>query len=542
VSTVAKAPNKRLILIACILGSGIAFLDGTVVNVALPAIQKDLGAGLSAQQWIVEGYMLSLSSLLLVGGSLDDLFERRTVFAVGVAGFGVMSLACAVAPSVGVLVAARVLQGAFGALLVPSTLAIIIATFPEAERGAAIGSWTAWTGISTVVGPLAGGALIDSGSWRWIFLLNVPFVIVVLVLTAKAIPKTGSRQAGAKVDFLGGLLCALGLGGVVFALIEQSRLGWSDPAVALAGVGGVIALVAFVVHEMRTESPMMPLYLFRSRNFAVGNLATLTMYAGLGGALFFVALYLQQVAGYSALKAGAAFLPLTVLTFFLARRFGGLADKYGPRWFMGFGPIVAAAGLALLMRLDMKADYVTELLPALVLFGLGLSMTVAPLTSTVLGAVEEKHAGVASGVNNAIARIAGLLAIAVLGAFVASQFSSVLSDRLGSRPLSPAAQAAVKEAKDRSLTTAPAQRVPTAERPVVLHALEDASTSAFKVGLGIGALLVFAGGVVSLVGIQNPRRSVPSADCGGGALVGASQDLARLPELELPAAAAPARA
>jgi EmrB/QacA subfamily drug resistance transporter len=538
----AKAPNKRLILIACILGSGIAFLDGTVVNVALPAIQADLGAGLSAQQWIVEGYMLSLSSLLLVGGSLDDLFERRTVFAVGVAGFGVMSLACALAPSVGVLVAARVLQGVFGALLVPSTLAIIIATFPETERGAAIGTWTAWTGISTVVGPLAGGALIDGGSWRWIFLLNVPLVIAVLVLTAKAIPHTASQQPGAKVDFLGGALCAVGLGGVVFALIEQSRLGWSDPAVALAGVVGVAALIAFVVHEMRTESPMMPLYLFRSRNFTVGNVATLTMYAGLGGALFFVALYLQQVAGYSALKAGASFLPLTAMTFLLARRFGALADRHGPRLFMGIGPIFAAAGLALLMRLDAGADYVTQLLPALLVFGLGLSMTVAPLTSTVLGAVDEKHAGVASGVNNAIARVAGLLAIAVLGAFVASQFSSALDSRLGGKPLSPAARAAVSEAKKRSLTTAPASGVPPAERAQVRSALEHASSSAFDLGLGIGAVLVLAGGFVSLAGIENPRRSVPCEECPGGALVGASEDLGRLPELELPAPAAPAGA
>lgn len=530
----AKAPNKRLILIACILGSGIAFLDGTVVNVALPAIQADLGAGLSAQQWIVEGYMLSLSSLLLVGGSLDDLFERRTVFAVGVAGFGVMSLACALAPTVGFLVAARVVQGAFGALLVPSTLAIIIATFPESERGAAIGSWTAWTGISTVVGPLAGGALIDAGSWRWIFVLNVPIVIAVLVLTAKAIPHTASKQPDAKVDFLGGFLCALGLGGVVFALIEQSRLGWSDPAVALAGIGGVLALIAFTVHEMRAESPMMPLYLFKSRNFAVGNVATLTMYAGLSGALFFVALYLQQVAGYSALKAGASFLPLTAMTFFLARRFGALADKFGPRWFMGFGPVVAAVGLALLLRVDSRADYLSQLLPALLVFGLGLSMTVAPLTSTVLGAVEEKHAGVASGVNNAIARIAGLLAIAVLGAFVTSQFSSVVDSRLGGRPLSPTARAAVAEAKDRSLTTAPAARVPPPERPLVKGALEDASSSAFDVGLGIGAVLVLMGGLVSLVGIENPRRSVSCEDCAGGALVGASEDLGRLPELDLP--------
>ena len=533
--------NKRLILIACILGSGIAFLDGTVVNVALPAIQDDLGASLAGQQWVVEGYLLSLSSLLLVGGSLDDLFERRTVFAAGVGGFGVMSLVCAIAPNVEVLIGARVIQGAFGALLVPSTLAIIIATFPESERGAAIGSWTAWTGISTVLGPLLGGALIDGASWRWIFLINIPLVLVVLMLTKRAIPHTASQQPDAKVDFLGAFLCALGLGGVVFALIEQSRLGWSDPAVAIAGIVGVLALALFIWHERRAVSPMMPLYLFKSRNFAVGNLATLTMYSGLGGALFFVGLYLQQVAGYSALAAGAAFLPLTAMMFTLSRRFGRLADKYGPRWFMGFGPIIAGAGLALLMRLDSHADYFTQLLPALIVFGLGLSLTVAPLTSTVLSAVDEKHAGVASGVNNAIARVAGLLAIAVLGAFVSSQFSSSVDEKLAGRPLSAQARAAVKEAKDRSLTTEPARRVPPPERPVVRGVLEDASASAFRLGLGIGSLLVLTGGVVSLVGIQNPRRSVPCEDCPGGALVGASEELGRLPEVELPAgAAAPA--
>jgi EmrB/QacA subfamily drug resistance transporter len=526
--------NKRLVLVACILGSGIAFLDGTVVNVALPAIQRDLGAGLAAQQWVVEGYMLSLSSLLLVGGSLDDLFERRTVFAAGVAGFGVMSLACAIAPSVGVLIAARVLQGAFGALLVPSTLAIIIATFPEDERGGAIGSWTAWSGITTVAGPLLGGALIDSASWRWVFLINVPLVILVLVITAKAIPRTASQQPDAKVDFLGAALCAAGLGGVIFALIEQPQRGWGDPAVAIAAAGGVIALIAFVVNERRTASPMLPLYLFRSRNFAVGNLATLTMYAGLGGTLFFVSIYLQQVAGYSALAAGAAYLPLTFVTFFLARRFGKLADKHGPRLFMGLGPIVAAAGLALLLQIDARADYVSQLLPGLLVFALGLAMTVAPLTAAVLSAVDEKHAGVASGVNNAVARVAGLLAIAVLGAFVSSQFARVVDDQLGGRPLSAPAQAAVKEAKDRSLTTQPAARVPPPDHAKVQNALAAGSTSAFHLGIGIGAGLVLIGGIVSLVGIENPRRRVACEDCPGGALVGASEDVGKLPELGLP--------
>jgi EmrB/QacA subfamily drug resistance transporter len=532
-----SVPNKRLVLIACILGSGIVFLDGTVVNVALPAIQSELGGSLASQQWIVEGYLLTLSSLLLVGGSLDDLFERRTVFITGVIAFGVTSLACAVAPSVGFLIGARLLQGAAGALLVPSTLAIIVATFREQERGAAIGSWTAWTGISTVIGPLAGGALIDGVSWRLIFLLNVPFVLVTVALTLRALPRTESQQPGARVDFLGATLCALALGGLVFALIEQSRLGWSDPLVAAAGIGGALALAAFLWWERRAPSPMLPLGLFRSRNFAVGNIATLTMYAGLGGVLFFVTLFLQQVAGYSALEAGSAFLPLTALTFTLARRFGGLADRYGPHLFMGFGPLVAGAGLLLLLRLDAQVNYVTDLLPALTLFGLGLSMTVAPLTATVLGSVEEKHAGVASGVNNATARVAGLLAIAVLGAFVASAFASSVDADLAGKPLGPAARAAVAEAKGRSLTVQPANKVPPPQRAEVRSALEDASVSAFRVAIGIGAALVIAGGVASLAGIQNPRRRVPSRDCPGGALVGASTDLARAPEEPTPAPA-----
>ena len=503
------------------------FLDGTVVNVGLPAIQADLGASLAAQQWVVEAYMLTLSSLLLVGGSLDDLFERRTVFAAGVAGFGVASLACALAPTTEMLIAARALQGLAGALLVPSTLAIIMATFPVAERARAIGTWTAWAGISTVIGPLGGGLLIDAASWRWIFLINVPFVLVTLFLIARAIPHTGSARADARVDWLGGLLCALGLGGVVVALIEQPRVGWDDPLVAAGGLGGLLALALFIAHERRTREPMMPLELFRARNFAVGNIATLTLYAGLGGALFFVALYLQQVAGYSAVEAGAAFLPFTVIMFLLSRRIGELADRVGPRLFMGLGPVVAGVGLLLFLRVGEDAAYAAEVLPATIVFGLGMSATVAPLTATVLGAVDERRSGVASGVNNALTRIAGLLAIAVLGAFVAGAFVSDLEGRLGATALSPAARAAVEEAKERSLSTAPAERVEGAERERLRAALAESSTAAFHLGVAIAGALVLAGGVLSLAGIANPRREVACSDCAGGPLVGAPEELGR---------------
>jgi EmrB/QacA subfamily drug resistance transporter len=525
-----SAPSKRLTLVACILGTAMVFIDGTVLNVALPAIQKDLDAGLADQQWIVEAFLLTLSSLLLVGGSLDDIFERRSVFAAGVAGFGAMSLLCAVAPSVEVLIAARALQGAAGALLVPSTLAIIMAVFPTAERGAAIGTWTAWAGVATVIGPLGGGVLVQAASWRWIFVLNLPLALVTLWLIGRAIPRMEPPERGARVDWLGGLLGFIGLGGLIVALIEQPQRGWGDPIVWGGALLGVAALVAFVVHERRTAEPMLPLGLFRSRNFAVGNIGTLTLYAGLSGALFFLAIYLQQVGGYSPVAAGAAFLPFTVLMFLLSKRMGALADRIGPRLFMGLGPIVAGLGLLLFLRVDQSPSYATEILPAVLIFGFGMSATVAPLTATVLGAVDERYTGVASGVNNAISRVAGLLAIALLGAFVAAAFSHSVDDALAGRRLSPAASAAVAEAKDRSLSVAPADSVPAAERPRVRAALADSSESAFHLGIAIAGLLVIGGGVASLFGIANPRREVACESCPGGALVGASEDLARVPE------------
>jgi EmrB/QacA subfamily drug resistance transporter len=515
-----------------------------VVQVALPAIREDLDVGLSAQQWVVEAYLLTLSSLLLIGGSLSDLFGRRRIFALGTALFGVTSAMCAVAPTAETLIAARALQGAAGALLVPSTLATIMAVFPPDERGRAIGSWTAWSGVSTVVGPLAGGVLVDAASWRWIFALNLIPVAFTLYLVLRELPAvTDERLEQRHVDWPGAVLAGLGLAGPVFALIEQPRYGWEDPVVYVPLIAGVVLLGLFIAHERRSPDPMMPLDLFQRRNFAVGNLATLAVYGGLGAALFFVVLFLQETGGYSALGAGLALLPITVLMFFLSSRFGALADRIGPRLFMGVGPIIAGAGLLMLLTLDSDPDYVSEVLPSMLLFGLGLAVTVAPLTATVLSDADQNHSGLASGVNNAVARVAGLIAIAAIGAVVAAQFSSTVDDRVQGLPLSADGTQAVEDAKDRPLTTSSAEDAAPQEESFLHAVFEDASVDAFHVGIGVSGALVVAGGVISLAGIQNPRRKVAAAECPGGAICGASEEVAHAEVVRLPARPAePARA
>jgi EmrB/QacA subfamily drug resistance transporter len=501
--------TKRIALVASILGSGIVFLDGTIVNVALPAIRADLSGTLADQQWVVEAYLLTLGSLLLVGGSLGDLFGRRRVFSIGLVGFGVCSLLCAVAPSTEFLIFARGVQGIAGALLVPSTLALIMDTFDEDERAAAIGTWTAWTGVATVIGPLGGGALIQGASWRWIFAINLVPVAITLFLLTRIAP---DHRTPGHVDVVGAILCALGLGGPVFALIEQPQYGWGDPRVVIPLIGGLVLLVAFVLWERGSPQPMMPLDLFKIRNFSVGNLTTLTLYAGLGVATFFLVLFIQQVGGYTPIEAGLSLLPITIMMFLLSRRFGALADRVGPHLFMGGGPIVAGLGLLLLARTNASADYITQILPGVLVFGLGLSMTVAPLTATVLSSVEPGHSGLASGVNNAVARIAGLLAIAALGAVVSSAFQSRLDHDINPSRLAPNTRAAVATARQRPLVT-DVSGVPVADRTEVHTALDDASVHAFRIGMGVGAGLAVLGGVVALIGIENPRRRVRCADC-----------------------------
>src|SRR3954463_7784089 len=441
------AQRKRLVLIACILGTAIVTVDSTVVNVALPAIAHDLGGGLAGQQWTSNAYLVTLGSLLLIGGSLGDLYGERRVFAFGVVAFGLTSIICAVAPSIEVLVAGRALQGVAGALLTPAALAVIVGTFPPDERGKAVGAWTAWGGIGLVVGPLVGGQIVDSVSWRWVFALNVPIVLGTLWLILRVVPQSRERPAEAHVDVVGALLCAFGLAGMTFGLISQPLNGWGDPMVYLPLILGALLFASFLWWEAHADHPMLPLGLFKRRNFAAGNIETFSMYGGLGVVFFLLVLFLQELAGYSALEAGASTLPLTLVMFVSSTRFGALADRYGPRFFMGVGPLVAAAGLGLLLLVDTNVNYFTDLFPALLLFSVGLSMTVAPLTATVLADADESNAGIASGVNNAIARVAGLLAVAALGAVVAAVFNSALDDRLAGQTLAPPAQAAVEQAR-----------------------------------------------------------------------------------------------
>jgi len=499
--------RQRLTLVATILGSTVVFLDATVVNVALPAISDDLDAGLAGQQWVVEAYLLTMVSLLLVGGSLGDQFGRRRIFVIGLIGFGVTSALCAIAPSDEFLVAARALQGIAGALLVPGSLAIVAATFDGEARGRAVGMWTAWTGIATVIGPAGGGALIAL-SWRWIFWVNIPLIIATAVITMRSVEESRDPDAVPGIDWVGIALSAVGLGGPVFALIEQPTYGWGDPLVAIPLLAGACSFGLFLVYEARAAHPMLDLSLFRIRNFAVANATTLTAYAGLIGGFFFIGLFLQQTAGYSPFEAGLATMPLSVLLFVLSPRFGKLASGTGPRLPMTVGPIVAGLGMLLMIRIGSDAAYISEVLPAVLVFGLGLAATVAPLTATVLDSVDERHVGIASGINNGVSRVAGLMAIAVLGAVISAQFESGLDQRLAGVSLSPAAERAVDKARSRPLGAAPTGRLDAAEAERVEGAVDDASTSAFHLGVGICGALLIAGGLTSAAGIRNPRRKV----------------------------------
>jgi EmrB/QacA subfamily drug resistance transporter len=512
--------QQLLTLVATILGSTVVFLDSTVVNVALPPISDDLNSGLSGQQWVVEAYMLTLVALLLVGGSLGDQFGRRRIFVIGLIAFAATSALCAIAPSTEFLIGTRALQGIAGALLVPGSLAIVAATFDGEARGRAVGIWTAWTGIATVLGPAGGGALIEALSWRAVFWINLPLIAVTVALSLHSVRESDDPEAFRGIDWLGIVLSAAGLGGPVFALIEQPSHGWGDPLVWVPMVAGIACFALFILREARARHPMLDLTLFRIRNFAVANLTTFTAYAGLIGGLFFIGLFLQQVVGYSPFEAGLATTPISVILFFLSPRFGRIASSVGPRAPMCVGPIVGGVGLLLLLRVGSDPNYVVDVLPGLIVFGLGLSATVAPLTATVMNSVDERHLGIASGVNNGVSRVAGLLAIAVLGAMISASFGSMVDSNLGGSPLGQGGADAVEEAKEQPLGVPSTGDLPKAEADRVREASIDASTSAFHLGILIAGILMIIGGIVSGIGIENPTRRVKAVATRGAAAAG----------------------
>jgi EmrB/QacA subfamily drug resistance transporter len=405
-------PSGKWLVTAAVLGSSLAMVDATVVNIALPALGSDLQAGFAGLQWTITGYTLTLASFILLGGSLGDRYGRRRVFVLGTVWFAVASALCALAPSIEVLVASRALQGVGGALLTPGSLAIIDASFVPEDRGKAIGTWSGFGGIASAIGPFVGGYLVAGPGWRWVFLINLPLAAIVVAIAQRHVPESQDPEAPRQLDLPGAVLGAVGLGGVTYALIAAGG-GWSANSL-VAGVLGLAALVGFVINEYRSAHAMLPPRIFASRQFTAANVVTFVVYAALSGVFFFLVVYLQVVAGFSPLLAGSAMLPVTLVMLVLSARAGALADRIGPRLPMSVGPFVAACGLLLMLRVGPNASYVIDLLPAVTIFGLGLALIVAPLTTTVLAAVESRHAGLASGVNNAVARAAGLLAVAVL--------------------------------------------------------------------------------------------------------------------------------
>ena len=498
----------RWVLAATILGSSMAFIDGTVVNVALPVLQEDLKASVSNVQWVVEAYALFLASLVLVGGSLADRFGRRRIFTIGVGLFAAASAACALAPGISWLIAARALQGVAGALLVPSSLAILGSSFSAKERGRAVGTWSSLTSVAGAVGPVAGGWLIQVASWRAVFFVNLPIAAVILVIALRKVPETRNPSAG-RLDLPGAVAATFGLAALVFGLIEAPVAGWGDPRVWAPLSAGVVALAAFFWIEEESAHPMVPLDLFRVRAFAGANLLTFFLYAALSATFFLLPFELIQAQGYSPSSAGAAILPLILLISLLSRPAGALADRIGPRVPLTVGPAVAAAGFFLLSLSHDDARYVTALLPALTVLGLGMAMTVAPLTAAVLNAVGERDTGTASGVNNAVARVAGLVAIAAFGVIAAGVFDRALDRRLSEAGLAALAPK-IPAAERRKLGAAQAPAGSTrGESPGVQRAIAAALTDSFRVSMRTAAGLALLASICAITFIRRERPTRP---------------------------------
>jgi EmrB/QacA subfamily drug resistance transporter len=496
---------KRWVLAATVLGSSMAFIDTTVVNVALPVVQRDLGATAAQVQWIADAYLLVVSALILAGGSLGDRLGRVRVFAVGVAIFAAASICCGAAQTTAQLIAARALQGGGAALLVPGSLAIIAATFSREERGRAIGTWSALTSLSVIAGPLLGGALVQAISWRAVFLINAPIAIVVLWIVRRHVPRDAGERAGA-IDWLGTLLVTLGLGGVVFAFIEAPARGWTSIPVAAASIAGVAALIAFVPVERRASDPIVPFALFRSRAFTAANVLTLLLYAATSAATFLLPFNLIQVQGYSPAQAGAAFLPFVATMSLMSRWTGALADRVGARPLLITGPLVVAIGFTLMALPGVGGSYWTTFFPAVFVLGFGMAITVAPLTTTVMTSIDdERHAGAASGINNAVARTAGLLAIAILGALAVFVFSRDLDERLAAAH----APATLRRAMNaQSLRLAAAQPPPGSDARAVREAVQLSFVHSFRVAVVISAALAALAAVAG-IGVGKRRQGSP---------------------------------
>jgi EmrB/QacA subfamily drug resistance transporter len=501
----ALAPCSRAaapwVLAATIIGSAMVFIDGTITNVALPQIQQRLGATAVDAQWIVAAYALFLAALILVGGSLGDHYGRRRTFLLGVGIFAVASVACALALTPGQLVAARAVQGIGGALLVPGSLAIIGASFREEDRGKAIGTWSGFSGITTAIGPVVGGYLVDNVSWRAAFLLNVPLAIAVILIALRHVPESRDPDAR-RLDIPGAILATVGLGGIVYGLIESSNAGFGSVAVIVSLFLGALALVAFLVRERRTQEPMLPLTLFRSRNFSGANLLTLLLYAGLGGALYFFPFVLIQVHGYSATAAGSSFLPFVIITFLMSRWAGGLVTRYGARLPLIVGPLVAATGFVLFAIPGTEGSYWTTFFPAVVVLGFGMSLVIAPLTTTAMSSVAGRHSGLASGVNNAVSRSAGLLAIPLLGIFVFLTFSAALDVRTASLDLSLQARQQLEAEKvDLGAAEVP-EGVSGSTAASVEGAVAESFVAGFRVAMVAAAILAVASAAASALIIE----------------------------------------
>jgi EmrB/QacA subfamily drug resistance transporter len=493
------------VLTASILGSSMAFIDGTVVNVALPTLQASLGATAAEVQWVVESYALTLAALLLLGGALGDMLGRRKVFSMGVGMFAGASAACVIAPDIRWLIVARGIQGVGGALLIPGSLALISACIPAERRGQAIGKWSAFSAAAAGIGPVLGGWLIQAVSWRAIFWLNLPLAAATLLITLRHVPESRDPRA-VRLDLPGAALATLGLGGLVFGLLEAPRLGFGHPAIGLALAGGVLVLTAFIVVEARSQTPMVPLKLFRSRTFTGANLLTFLLYAALGGAIYFLPFNLIQVQGYSPTAAGAALLPLIVLLSTLSGRAGRLVDRYGARRPLLVGPLIAALGFALLAVLG-GGDYWRTFFPGITVLGFGMAVTVAPLTTAVMGAVGPERAGVASGINNAVSRTASLLSIAVFGLVAYERFSRSLMKRLDALGLPPEVRQVLAEERKKLAGASVPASLPEDLRRGVRAAIDSSFVDAFRVVMMLAAGLAVASSITAflLIGREQAR-------------------------------------